>query len=209
MASSFDPKQYLTKLGTNKDGTPRMYLPTASRVLWFRTDNPAGSITTELVQVEPFPVFRAVITNGEGVLLATAYGSALPKAGAVWAGREIEKAETAAIGRALGHAGYGTQFDGEDDTDHLADSPVERKPAPKVTPKPSAKNVPQVFNKETATAFTNYWFTSPEMLEYADIQNALNVKDILQWRGESIEQAHAIVKQWCVDNPAPAEDKTA
>jgi hypothetical protein len=209
MASSFDPKQYLTKLGTNKDGTPRMYLQTAHRVLWFRTDNPLGTIRTELIQVGDMPVFRAEILNADGILMATGYGSALPKAGAVWAGREIEKAETAAIGRALGHAGYGSQFDGDDDTDHLADSPVERKPAPKVTPKPSAKSVPQVFNKETATAFTNYWFTSPEMLEYADIQNALNVKDILQWRGESIEQAHAIVKQWCIDNPAPAEDKTA
>jgi hypothetical protein len=141
MASSFDPKPYLTKLGTNKDGTPRWYLPTAQRVLWFRTDNPLGTIRTELIQMDGMPVFRAEILNADGILLATGYGSALPKAGAVWAGREIEKAETAAIGRALGHAGYGTQFDGEDgdDTGHLADSPVERKPAPKVTPKPSAK----------------------------------------------------------------------
>jgi hypothetical protein len=204
MASSFDPKQYLTKLGTNKDGTPRMYLPTASRVLWFRTDNPAGSITTELVQVEPFPVFRAVITNGEGVLLATAYGSALPKAGAVWAGREIEKAETAAIGRALGHAGYGTQFDGDDDSDHLADSPVERKPAPKVTPKPSAKNVPQAFNKATATAFTTHWYTV-EMLAYEDILEALGVDNILKWTG-TIEEAHAAVQTWCDANPPVQAD---
>jgi hypothetical protein len=75
--------------------------------------------------------------------------------------------------------------------------------------KPDTRLQKPVFEQASATEFVNYWFTSPEMLEYADIQNALNVKDILQWRGESIEQAHAIVKQWCVDNPAPAEDKTA
>jgi hypothetical protein len=201
MASSFDPKQYLTKLGTNKDGTPRMYLQTAHRVLWFRTDNPAGSITTELVQVEPFPVFRAVITNTDGVVLATGYGSALPKAGAVWAGREIEKAETAAIGRALGHAGYGSQFDGDDDTDHLADSPIASKPA-KSTPK-TAPKLP-AFNKETATVFTNHWYKT-EMLAYEDILEALNVDNILKWTG-TIEEAHATVQMWCDVNPPVQAD---
>jgi hypothetical protein len=139
MTMSFDPTPYLIEMGRDKKGNPKMYLQAAHRVLWFRSDNPLGNIVTELVQLDPFPVFRAVVTNGEGVVLASGYGCAQAKAGSVYAGREVEKAETAAIARALGHAGYGSQFGGEDDdSDHLADSPAQRKPAPKVTPKPKA-----------------------------------------------------------------------
>ena len=203
---AFDPKPYLKKLGTNKDGTPRMYLETAYRVLWFRTENPLGTIRTELIQIDPTPVFRAEILNADGVLLATGYGSAQQKAGAVYSGREIEKAETAAIGRALGNAGYGTQFDGDDDSDHLADSPTERKPKamPKADKKADSK--PPAFNKETATAFTNHWY-KVEMLAYEDILEALGVDNILKYQG-TLEEAHAVVQKWCDDNP-PVEGKTA
>jgi hypothetical protein len=207
MASNFDPTQYLVQMGTDKKGNPKMYLQAAHRILWFRTENPLGNVSTEPVQLEPYPVFRAVVTNGDGVILASGYGCAQPKAGSVYAGREIEKAETAAISRALGHAGYGSQFGGdEDDSDHLAESPTARKPAPKVTPKASGKTTPQAFNKETATVFTNHWYTT-EMLSYDNILEALNVGSILKWSG-TIEEAHAVVQKWCDDNP-PVEDKTA
>lgn len=133
----FNPEKYLISMGRNKDGTPRMYLQTAHRILWFRTENPLGRITTDLVQVEPFPVMRATVSTADGMILATAYGSAQPKAGSVYAGREIEKAETAAVGRALGMAGYGTQFDGDSDDDNLADSPMERPAMPEPAPLPA------------------------------------------------------------------------
>lgn len=118
---AFDPKQHMTNL-KGKD-----YLETKWRIVWFKDENPQGSIQTEIVNYQPL-VVRAVIYNNDGVLVATGHGSA--NAGGksvVWAGREIEKAETAAIGRALGHSGYGSQFDPDsDEGEYLADSPIER-----------------------------------------------------------------------------------
>jgi hypothetical protein len=118
----FNPNDYLIDLKGKK------YLQVAHRVEWFRHTCPNGAIVTELVNVEPI-VFKATVTNNEGAVLAVDYASATPKQGAVWSGREIEKASTAAIGRALALAGYGTQFtddfdDGE--TGHLADSPLSK-----------------------------------------------------------------------------------
>lgn len=124
---AFNPEKHLTDLRGKK------YLETKWRIAWFREAHPRGQIGTEIINVEPL-VMKATICDENGVILATGHGSAKEKAGAVWSGREIEKAETAAIGRALAHAGYGTQFTGESDADNLADSPVERRQPPRPTP---------------------------------------------------------------------------
>lgn len=113
----FDPKSKVTNLRGKE------YLEVKWRLVWFRDERKDGAILTEVVSTNPLMV-RATIKDGEKIL-ATGYGSAQVKQGAVWAGREIEKAETAAIGRALAHAGYGTQFADEDEGEHLADAPIE------------------------------------------------------------------------------------
>lgn len=113
----FDPKSKVTNLRGKE------YLEVKWRLVWFRDERKDGAILTEVVSTNPLMV-RATIKDGEKIL-ATGYGSAQVKQGAVWAGREIEKAETAAIGRALAHAGYGTQFTDEDEGEHLADAPIE------------------------------------------------------------------------------------
>lgn len=115
----FDPKSKVSNLRGKE------YLKVKWRLVWFRDERKNGSIQTEVISTAPLMVKATVLDDGK--ILATGYGSAQVKQGAVWAGREIEKAETAAIGRALAHAGYGTQFTDEDEGDNLADSPVEHK----------------------------------------------------------------------------------
>ena len=132
--SSFDPTEYMTKV-SNKP-----YLQVNARVLWFRNDNPAGRIVTDHVQIDPFPVMRASVYNDDGVLLATGYGSAQVSGKTVYSGREIEKAETAAIGRALAAAGYGTLSALDEDTDgQPADAPAQAPAAPSRADMPACK----------------------------------------------------------------------
>lgn len=132
---AFNPKQHLTKI------SGRDYLPVAARVEWFRDTHPDGSITVEMVALDPFPVFKATIIAG-GQIVATDYGSAQPKERSVYAGREIEKASTAAIGRALALAGFGTQFtDDFEEGDNIADTPRQNgngRPAPRVVQRDDA-----------------------------------------------------------------------
>ena len=198
----FNPEKYLISMGRNKDGTPRMYLQTAHRILWFRTENPLGRITTDLVQVDPYPVMRATVSTADGMILATAYGSAQPKAGSVYAGREIEKAETAAVGRALGMAGYGTQFDGDSDDDNLADSPMERPAMPEPAPLPAHLVVwPKDARKEwVAYLENNGWHID-------QIKAALDVALILDYTGTQ-DDANAAIDLYAAKNDQPEPTDT-
>jgi hypothetical protein len=123
---SFDPSKHLRKLG-GKD-----YLEVKFRIQWFREDHPDGYINTELVDHD--------LENGFCLTKATAgwpgggessdYGSETKKDFIDY----IEKANTKAIGRALGSLGYGTQFcddfdfasGAKGDAVKVVDSPVER-----------------------------------------------------------------------------------
>jgi hypothetical protein len=143
--TQFNPNEKVIKL-KSKAGEQE-YLPVQWRLVWFRTQCPGGTITTELVhldlekvvQAETFvwnaekrrsekvikeaqgiAVFRATITNGEGGS-ATGTGS---ESAADFADF-IEKAETKAIGRALAGLGYGTQFAPElNEMPRIVDAPV-------------------------------------------------------------------------------------
>ena len=118
-SGGFDPGRYLTKLKGND------YLEVKWRLLWVRTDHPDARIETECVSFnETFAVFKARVEIPNG-------GSATG-----WGSEEkghfqdyIEKAETKAIGRALGALGYGTQFAddfADGDSGRIADAPVQR-----------------------------------------------------------------------------------
>lgn len=121
-----DSNSITTKRGTvlplmNIEGKP--YLQVAHRLVWFREDHPEWTIRTKILRLAKKAVIvRAEILNGE-VLIARAHKREDINGFADY----IEKAETGAIGRALGMCGYGTQFEPEfDEGERLADAPVMR-----------------------------------------------------------------------------------
>jgi len=123
MTENFNPKDYMSEV----QGRP--YMNVKHRIMWFRNDHPTGAIYTEVISQDPV-VIKALVQDGDGKELATAHGS--PKQQGVAKSRPYEGAETAAIGRALGFAGYGTQF--VEDEDGVVDSPGIR---PDVAPAPA------------------------------------------------------------------------
>lgn len=158
---AFNPEEHLIQM-KGKD-----YLPVPARVMWFREKYPNGSITTEIVSLDPILVKAYVYANAD-LLLSTGHAGAVDKGNAVWSGRAVEKAETAAIGRALGLAGFGTQFT-DDEEDHLADSPVQRAkqtlgqgqnrriPLPQDAPQPDApKNAPAPLHAVKKASIVEY-----------------------------------------------------
>jgi hypothetical protein len=114
---SFDPTAKLTKLQGKE------YLEVKWRLMWFRDVNKSGTIATELVsRTENEAVFRATVVDDQGAS-ATAYGSETKGDFKDY----TEKAETKAVGRALGYLGYGTQFAPEfEEGERIVDSPVDR-----------------------------------------------------------------------------------
>jgi len=168
----FDPQPHIRclKCGKNlpvcKCGSfQRPYLETSWRLVWLRDKYPPDSMSleTEIVAWEPAIVFKAIATfrEHERPVVVTAFGSATPKPGQVYSGREVEKAETAAIGRLCARLGFGTQFTGEDDTDHLADAPVTKETEPDPDAIPCAKcGAPMEYKEGTSKAGKDYrgWF---------------------------------------------------
>jgi hypothetical protein len=117
MSEKFNAQSKLTKM-QGKD-----YLEVKWRIAWFRDEHPKGSILTDVINDG---LIKATIIDSDGKVLATGHGT--PKMQGVAKSRPFEGAETAAIGRALAHAGYGTQFADElEESEHLADAPVEKK----------------------------------------------------------------------------------
>jgi hypothetical protein len=113
----FNPKPHLI------DIRGKQYLEVKWRLVWLRQAHPDWAIDTELLDITDPVIVRATLRDTEGRLIASGHAE-YPR------GRQfpsIMKAETSAIGRALAHAGFGTQFAGEDvEEPDLVDAPVQR-----------------------------------------------------------------------------------
>lgn len=131
------------------------YLQVPHRILWFREENPNWLFeVTYPILTDQKAMARAEIKDENGKVRAIAHKVEDIKGFADFA----EKAETGAIGRALGMLGYGTQFAPEfDEGERLADSPVPpAKPSqqPKESEKKQLKNyAPQQVDGQTKINF--------------------------------------------------------
>ena len=126
----FEPSAFTRQI-TNDDGTMSLYLDVKFRMLWFRLRYPDGKLDTEIQSVsdQSAVVCCKVFTNK-----ADAADQYIAKSMAQrfmsqekFGDRFLEIAETAAIGRALAAAGFGTQFCSNAEVPNfLTDSPVDR-----------------------------------------------------------------------------------
>ncbi len=168
----------------NDDGTKSLYLDVKYRLLWFRLHRPEGKIDSEIIRVDDKsavvccrlyndrkdpPEQYIARASAQRFFNSDKYGD-----------RYLEIAETAAMGRVLAAAGYGTQFCSSSDmlSDVIADAPVELPPeegdasasdAPSVTqptPKPEARDCVQ---KQSSPA------TVEQLMETMTLEDAKNV----------------------------------
>ena len=126
----FNPADFTRQL-PNEDGSMSLYLDVKYRLLWFRLHRPKGKVDTEIVHVDDKsavvccklyedkadPADQYVARScAQRFLTSEKFGD-----------RYLEIAETAALGRVLAAAGYGTQFCGSTDMfgDIIADAPID------------------------------------------------------------------------------------
>jgi len=112
------------------------YLMVCYRLVWFREEHPDWAIKTECVDMnEKSCLFRAAIYNGP-----TLVSSGHKREEKAHFHDYEEKAETGAIGRALAHCGFGTQFAPDiHEGERIVDAPVEPKGLNKLLPPTGAK----------------------------------------------------------------------
>ena len=166
MSDDFDPRKRMIQIpGRGRGLHGGAYLPARQRMLWFRQEHPSGSIETELIKLtDDLAVFKATVTypvytprgtdaEAEGLstwvdfVKCTGHGSETRGD----FGEYIEKAETKAIARALGAAGFGTEGAFEEDPSRPADAPYTAGSSPTpVAGMASANQVRQISDLVTA-----------------------------------------------------------
>lgn len=127
---NFNPADFTRQL-PNEDGTMSLYLDVKYRLLWFRLHRPNGKIEPEIIHVDDK---SAVVCCKLYADRNDAPDQYLAKSSAQrfvtqdrFGDRYLETAETAAMGRVLAAAGYGTQFCGASDMlgEDVVDAPMD------------------------------------------------------------------------------------
>ncbi len=119
----FEPRSVMREIGSDQNKT--LYLDVLFRKLWFRLKNPNGRISKKIIKLtDQLAVVEARVyldkDDGEENFLANAFGLRFYNADGEFGSKYLEMAETAAAGRALADAGYGSQFaDAGDEYDQV------------------------------------------------------------------------------------------
>ena len=126
----FNPADFTRQL-PNEDGSMSMYLDVKYRLLWFRLHRPKGKIDTEIIHVDDKSAVVCCKLYEDKADPADQYVARSCAQRFItnekFGDRYLEIAETAALGRVLAAAGYGTQFCGSTDMfgDIIADAPID------------------------------------------------------------------------------------
>ena len=130
---SFDPRLHLLNL-KGKD-----YLPVAARLIWLNEEAPRYTIQSQILKLEDtYAIVQATVTVFDDTASPIKTASATKREDKTHFPDYLEKAETGAVGRALGMLGFGTQFAPEfDELNGALEARVVDKP-----------QVPRVLDKE-------------------------------------------------------------
>ena len=137
----FQPQDFLVNLAPEGSTAPQWYMPVQYRMLWFRLKYPNGVIRKKILKLdEKLVIVEAKVygdkADGAEDYLASAWAQRCFDPTTTYGMRHVECAETSAEGRALGKAGFGSQYSEAD-----PDEPKE--PAPVDTPAGINPNPPQ------------------------------------------------------------------
>lgn len=190
----FNPAEFTRSL-PNEDGTTSLYLDVKYRLLWFRLHRPNGKIDAEIIRVDDQSAIVSCRLYADKSDPADQYVArscaqrflSQEKFG----DRYLEIAETAALGRVLAAAGYGTQFCGSSDmlAEVIADAPIDVEPVPE-PPLPS-RVAPAAPNAPTIAAVPAPAIpkTLDDYLNTMTLEDAKNVVvDIGRYSGSTLGQ---------------------
>jgi len=126
----FNPADFTREL-PNEDGSMSLYLDVKYRLMWFRFHRPNGKVESEIVRVDDKSAVvccKLYADKGDAAdqYLAKSHAQRFLSQDK-YGDRYLEIAETAALGRVLAAAGYGTQFCGSTDmlSGIIADAPID------------------------------------------------------------------------------------
>lgn len=145
----FEPKQLMRNI-SDEENNKQLYLDVQFRKLWFRLVHTTGKIHKRIVNLtDKFAIVEARIYLGKDDdaenYVSNAFAQRFYSSDGEFGPKYLEMAETAAVGRALADAGFGSQFaDMEGDTDPAqVDAGVSVTTEPDASQPKNAENIKQ------------------------------------------------------------------
>ena len=182
---TFEQIQEANKSIKTTDIKGKEYAEVNQRIKAFRMVYPNGCIRTEIESLNNgICLMRAYITDENGKMIAT--GTAYEKEGSTFINKTsfIENAETSAIGRALGMAGFGI------DTSVASKEEVENAIAQQEADKPVDKATAKAFKDRCKgdAGFEAYILKGLNLKAWEEMTNGIAAKLNAEWK--KIEQGY-------------------